>query len=109
MRLDARFLAPPFGAGRLGVFARLVFAVPFADLLFDFFGDQVDRGIKIAFEIFRKEVRSRERQANRAAKLAFGGLGMIMLERDPGEAAQSISEDTTQSHDPQRARNHRRG
>ena len=30
-------------------------------------------------------------------------------ERDPGEAAQSISEDTTQSHDPQRARNHRRG
>src|ERR1041384_1402019 len=49
--LNLGFLARAFGAGSLVVFARLEFSVSFANLLFDFFGHQIDGGIQVALDI----------------------------------------------------------
>ena len=64
------------------MFSRFVFAVALANLLFNFFCDQIDRRIKIAFRVFREEVWARNRQAHAASELALGNLGVIMLQRD---------------------------
>ena len=55
--LESRFLARSFGVRR-DLFPRFVFAVAFADLLFDLFYDDVDGSVEVAFVVFGKEVRS---------------------------------------------------
>ena len=65
------------------VLAGLPFAVAFADLLLDFFGDLVNGRIKVAFDILGKKIGSAHSQANGAAKLFSGGAGMIVFERHP--------------------------
>jgi hypothetical protein len=68
--------------GRLAFVARFVFAVAFANLLLDLFGDKIDGGVEIAFRILSKQVRPRHDQAHGAAKLPFGRLGVVMLQSD---------------------------
>ncbi|MDB6038553.1 MAG: hypothetical protein JWM99_2394 [Verrucomicrobiales bacterium] len=59
--------------------ARFEFALTFADLLFELFGNQVDGGIKIAFGIFRKKVGAGNRQANGTAELLIRSLQIVVL------------------------------
>ena len=84
--LHSRFLSAPLAFGRLSMFARFVFAVPLSDLLFDFFGDQVNGIIKIRFVIFGVEVRPVRivlRDENR--------IGLLVMEITPGEPASMAS------------------
>jgi hypothetical protein len=64
------------------MFASFVFALAFADLLLDLLFHQIDRGIEIAFAIFREQIRAAHAQANRTAKLPFRNPHVIVLERD---------------------------
>jgi len=72
------------------VFTGFVFAVAFADLLLDFFGDHVDAGVKIGLVIFSVEVRARHGQAHRTLELPVGGLGGVVLKDDPGIDGKAI-------------------
>jgi len=63
--------------------ASLVLIMALADLLLDFLGDQVDGGVKVLFEIFRKQVRAGKRESYRTGKLPLGRFGLVMFERDP--------------------------
>ena len=63
--------------------ARLLFALAHADLLLDLFFHEVDRGVEIAFTIFREQVRASHGQPNRAAELPLRHSHMIVLKRDP--------------------------
>jgi hypothetical protein len=56
-RSQSFFLPRALGPGGLFVFARLVLVVPFADLLFELFGDNIDRRVKITFDILGKQIR----------------------------------------------------
>jgi len=62
--LDGLVLAALFGAGGDLVFLRLVFAVPFVDLLLDFLRDAINRRIQIAFHILGKKIRSAHAQTD---------------------------------------------
>ena len=62
------------------MFARFEFALSFADLLFELFGNQVDGGIKITFGVFRKKVRSGNREANGTAELFIRRLQIVVFE-----------------------------
>jgi chromosome partitioning protein len=67
--------------------------VAFADLLFDLFRDQIDRGVQIAFSVFREEVRPGQRNPHGAGELALRRFGLVMLKRDArrgGEAVQML-------------------
>src|SRR5262249_36860422 len=77
---ESRFLPPAFGAGGLGVFAGFVFALALADLLLDFLGDQIDRGVEVAFSVLRKEVRSGNGEPHGTVELLFGRFPMVMFE-----------------------------
>ena len=59
---SAGFLPGAFGAGGDLVFVRLAFAVALADLLFDFFGHQVNRRVKVAFDVLRQTDPGRARR-----------------------------------------------
>ena len=61
--------------------ARGAFAVAFADLLFDFFGDLVNGRIQIAFNVFGIQIGSAQAQADRAGELFSGGAGMVVFQR----------------------------
>jgi hypothetical protein len=78
--LQSSVLPVSFCAGGLFVFAGKIFVVAFSDLLLDFLGYKIHRCIKIALNVRRKQVRTRESQADGAGELPFGGLGLIMLE-----------------------------
>src|SRR5881394_607369 len=71
---DPGFLAPAFGACGLGVFAGLVFALALADLLLDFFGDEVNRRVKVAFGVLGKEIGARHGEPHGAVELLFRSL-----------------------------------
>src|SRR5882757_7148959 len=71
-------LAPAFNAGRFSVFSGLPFAVSFADLLLDFFGDEVDRGVEIAFVIFGVKIGAGHGQAHGTFKLPARGFGRVV-------------------------------
>src|SRR6266446_8962086 len=90
---DPVFLAAAFGAGRQGVFAGFVFALALADLLLDFFGDEVNRGVKVALGVLGKEVGSRHGQPHGAVELFFRSFSMVMFERHTsvnGEAVEVV-------------------
>src|ERR1051325_7458321 len=78
---NRRFLPGAFGARGDFVFAGFVFALPLADLLFDFFGDDVDGGVEIAFTILGEQVRSADAEADRTGELPFRGARVVVLER----------------------------
>ena len=80
--LNRRFLPRPFGARRDFVLASFVFALPLPDLLLDLLFHQVDRGVKVAFAIFREQVRAAHAKANRAAELPFRNPHVIVFQRD---------------------------
>jgi len=65
------------------MFALLVFIVSFPKLLFDLFGDQVNRRIQIAFNVLGEEIRAGEGDAHGAGKLPFRGLGLIAVKCHP--------------------------
>jgi hypothetical protein len=85
-----RFLAPPFGACRLGMFAGFVFAVTFADLLLDFLGHKIDGGVEIALAILGKQVGTGHGQAEGAGELLFGGLPMVVFKRHAGVDGKTV-------------------
>ena len=80
-RLESRFLASSLGVRR-DLFPRFVFAVSFADLLLDFFDDDIDGGVEVAFVVFGEEVGSANAQSYRAGKLSFGHARVVVFERD---------------------------
>ena len=51
-----RFLPRSFSPGRDLVLSGFVLVVPLAELLFDLFCHQIDRGVKIAFDILGEEI-----------------------------------------------------
>ena len=90
---DPRFLTFALHPRGLGVFAGLVFAMPFADLLFDLFDDKIDGGVKITFTVFGEEVGTRHRQANGTGELLFRRFAVVVFEGDArvnGPAVQVI-------------------
>ena len=66
------------------MFARLVFVVALAQLLFNFFGHKVDGRVKIALPILGKQVRPRDGEPDGTTKLAFRQFQMIVFKRDAG-------------------------
>ena len=82
--LELRFLAAPFMKGRFVMLARLELILTLPDLLLDLFADEIDRRVKIAFGIFRKQVGARDGQADRAAEGTLGHFVMVVLQRDAG-------------------------
>ena len=58
-----------------------VFVVPLADLLFNLFGDKINRCVEVSFGIFGEQVRPRHGQPHGAGKLFFGGLSVVVLQR----------------------------
>ena len=60
---------------------RLAFALPFADLLLDFFRHAVNRRIQIAFDILGEQIRSAHAQADGAAELFLRNAGVVVFER----------------------------
>ena len=79
-----RFLTGQFFAGADRMFAGFIFTVAFADLGGNFFGDQVDGGVEIAFGIFREQVWSTNAETDGAFELAGGRLCAIVVERYAG-------------------------
>ena len=77
-------LRSAFLLGRLACAFCFSFAVPFANLLFDLFGDQIDGGIEIAFGIFGKEIGTADAEPHRAFELFFGGFGLVVFEIHAG-------------------------
>ncbi len=82
--LAACLLARAFSARSHFYVARFEFAVPLPDLLFDLFGDQIDRGIEIVFDVFGKKVGPRKGDSHRTRELALSGLGFVVFERYAG-------------------------
>ena len=64
------------------MFASFVFVLPLSDLLLDFLSYQIDGRIQIAFDVFRKQVRAREREPNGTGKGAFRRPCLVVLESD---------------------------
>jgi hypothetical protein len=62
--LEVFLLAGALGAGSDFVLTGLVFAVAFADLLFDLLGYQVNGGIEIAFDVLSEKVGARDSEAD---------------------------------------------
>ncbi len=81
--LKSRFLARSFGVRR-DLFPRFVFAVAFSDLLLDFFGNDIDGRVEVAFVVFGKEVRAADAETYRTGKLSFGHASVVVFERDAG-------------------------
>ena len=61
-----------FGTRAQRVFAGLVFVVPFAQLLFQFLGDQVNRRVEIALAILGEQIGTGDGKADRTGELPFG-------------------------------------
>jgi len=80
MQSYRRFLTAPFGSRGYLMFSRLSFVMPLSKLLLNFFGHNIDCRVKIGFDIFREQVGPRKGNAHRAAKLALGRFGLIVLE-----------------------------
>lgn len=85
-----RFLATPFGAGCLGMFAGFVFVVSLADLLLDFLGHKIDGGVEVALAILGKQVGTGHGQAEGAGELLFGGLPMVVFQRHAGVDGKTV-------------------
>jgi hypothetical protein len=83
-------LAVPFATGGHFHVSRFEFVVPLSDLLLDFFGDQVNGGIQIAFDVLGEKVRTRQGDAHRAGELALGGPGLIMLDGNPRRGREPV-------------------
>ena len=69
--------------GGEGMLAGFVFAVAFADLLLNFFGDEVDGGVEIGFVVFSVKIRAGHGQADGTFEFAFGGFIGVVFEDDP--------------------------
>src|SRR2546427_638657 len=90
---ESGFLAPAFGAGGLGVFAGFVFALALADLLLDFFGDEINRGVEVALGVLGKKVGARHGEPHGTVELFFRSFSMVMFERHArvnGEAVEVV-------------------
>src|SRR6266852_7470850 len=72
------------------MFAGLVFIFALAELLLDFFCDQVDGRVKVGFEIFGVKIGSGQRQPNGAFKLAVGGFAGVVLENHAGIDGETV-------------------
>ena len=72
------------------MFAGFVFALAFADLLFDFFGDEIDGGVEVIFDVFGEEVGSGDFEADGAGELAFGGFGLVEDDGDAGGEGKAV-------------------
>jgi hypothetical protein len=66
------------------VFARFNFTVAFADLLLDFFGDDVNGRVQIAFTRLGKEVGAAHGHLHRANELPFGHAAVVVFEGNAG-------------------------
>ena len=84
MRLQRGFLALAFAFGSFAVITRFEFIMTLADLLLDFFRDQVDRGIQISLGIFSEQIGAWFGDANGTFKLTFRELGVILFDHDAG-------------------------
>jgi hypothetical protein len=80
--LEGGFLSPPFALRGLGMFAGLVLVMAFAELLFEFLGDQIDGGVEITFGIFGIEIGSWHGQAHGTGELLFGSAFAVQFECD---------------------------
>ena len=60
------------------MFFCFAFVVTFSDLLFNFFGDQIDRCIEVVFTIFSVEIWAWDGEAHGALKLPFGYFSHVM-------------------------------
>jgi len=93
VRLADRVLEAQLRARGDLVLLRLAFALPFADLLLDFFRDAVNRRIQITFDILGEKVRTAHTQADRTAELFLGHTRVIMFEghaRVPGAPVKMV-------------------
>jgi hypothetical protein len=82
LRLHRGFLTLSFRARGHLMFARLSFIVPLAKLLFDFLGDNVNRRVKIGFDIVGKQVGTRKGNPDGARKLPLRRLGLVVFQSD---------------------------
>jgi len=87
---DSFFQTVSFARGADFMLPGLVFALAFSQLLLDFLAHQVDRRIQITLDILRKKIRPGQRNADRAAKLAFERFGLIVLEHYPNARRKRI-------------------
>jgi hypothetical protein len=80
--LERGFLSSPFALSGLSMFAGLVFVVAFPKLLFEFFGNQIDGGVEIAFGVFGIEIGSWHGQSHGAGELFFRSAFAVQFESD---------------------------
>lgn len=80
--LQSRDLAGFLHTGTKDMFARFCFIVTFSQLLFDFFGDQIDGGVEVGLGVLREDVRPRHTEADGAGELAFRAPEVIVLKGD---------------------------
>ncbi len=69
---------------------RFNLSVTFPELLFDFFSCEIDGGVQITFDIFCKQIRSRDGKSHRALKLFFRSLGVVVFEGNTGVYGESV-------------------
>src|SRR6185369_4934056 len=81
-QLNSRGPLGLFQFGGILVLARFHLAVAFADLLLDFFGDDVDGRVEIAFAGFGEQVGSAHGQADGAVELFFRNPFMVVFQHD---------------------------
>ena len=68
------------GTGGVAVLAGLKLAVPGANLLFDFLGDQIDRRVEVRLEILRVKVRAGPGQFDGTLEFLVGQLADVVLD-----------------------------
>jgi hypothetical protein len=61
-----------------------VFVLPLPDLLFDLLCDQVNGGVKIAFNIFGEKIGTGKGKTKRAGELLVRGFSLVMFQNHTG-------------------------
>jgi hypothetical protein len=82
MRSYRGFLAAPFRSGSHFVFSRLPLVMALSKLLLNLLGHNINRRVKVSFDILSKKVRTRQRNSHRARKLPIRCLGLVVVESD---------------------------
>ena len=76
---ESFFQAVSLAGGADSMLAGFMFGLALAQLLLDFFADDVDGSVKILFNIGRVDIRAGERNLHGTGELAFGRLGLIVI------------------------------
>jgi hypothetical protein len=64
------------------VFSRFSLVMPLAKLLLNFLGHNINRGVKVSFDILGKKIGPRQGYSHRARKLPIRCLGLVVVESD---------------------------